>query len=348
MRIVLLGLSVSSSWANGHATNYRGLCRALLARGHDVLFLERDRPWYAAARDFDAPWVRLYDSVAELAEYEEDVRAADLVLVGSFVPDGVEVGEWALATAAGGPVAFWDIDTPVTAAKLAAGDEEYLSRELVGRYDLYLSFTSGPLLDRIGARRPRPFHCLVDAEHYRPVGAPKQWALGYLGTYSRDRQEALDRLLCAPAAARPEERFVVAGSQFPDELAWPPNVERFDHVAPAEHPRFYASQRMTLNVTRGPMAEAGWSPSVRLFEAAACGVPVVSDPWEGLETFFRPGAEILVATGPEDVFGFLHLPADELAAIGRRARARVLAEHTAERRAEQLERYAAELIGAHA
>ena len=150
----------------------------------------------------------------------------------------------------------------------------------------------------------------------------------------------------APAAAVPEERFVVAGSQFPDELAWPANVERLDHVAPADHPRFYASQRMTLNVTRGPMAEAGWSPSVRLFEAAACGVPVVSDPWEGLETFFRPGEEILVAAGPEDVLDALRLPADELAAIGRRARTRVLAEHTAERRAEQLERYVSELIGA--
>jgi spore maturation protein CgeB len=345
MRIVLLGLSVTSSWGNGHATNYRGLCRALLARGHDVLFLERDRPWYAAARDFDAPWVRLYDSVAALAASEEDVRAADLVLVGSFVPDGVEVGEWALATATG-PVAFWDIDTPVTAAKLAADDREYLSRELVGRYDLYLSFTSGPLLERIGARRPRPFHCLVDPELYRPVDAPKRWALGYLGTYSPDRQEALERLLGAPAAAVPDERFVVAGSQFPDELAWPPNVERLDHVAPADHPRFYASQRMTLNVTRGPMAEAGWSPSVRLFEAAACGVPVVSDPWEGLETFFRPGEEILIAPGPEDVLHFLDLPADELAAIGRRARTRVLAEHTAQCRAEQLERYVAELVGA--
>ena len=345
MRIVVLGLSITSSWGNGHATNYRALCRGLAARGHDVLFLERDRPWYAAARDFDAPWVRLYDSVAALAAYQEDVRAADLVLVGSFVPDGVEVGEWALATATG-PVAFWDIDTPVTAAKLAADDREYLSRELVGRYDLYLSFTSGPLLERIGARRPRPFHCLVDPELYRPVDAPKRWALGYLGTYSPDRQEALERLLGAPAAAVPEERFVVAGSQFPDELAWPANVERLDHVAPADHPRFYASQRMTLNVTRGPMAEAGWSPSVRLFEAAACGVPVVSDPWEGLETFFRPDEEILVAAGPEDVLDVLRLPADELAAIGRRARARVLAEHTAERRAEQLEGYVAELVGA--
>jgi spore maturation protein CgeB len=345
MKIVVVGLSVTSSWGNGHATNYRGLCRALLERRHDVLFLERDRPWYAAARDFDAPWVRLYDSVAALAAHEDEVRAADLVLVGSFVPDGVEVGEWMLASARG-PVAFWDIDTPVTAAKLAAGDEEYLSRELVGRYDLYLSFTSGPLLERIGARRPRPFHCLVDPDRYRPFEAPKRWTLGYLGTYSPDRQEPLERLLAAPAAALPDERFVVAGSQFPDEISWPANVERLDHVAPAEHPRFFASQRMTLNVTRGPMAEAGWSPSVRLFEAAACGVPVVSDAWEGLETFFRPGEEILVAAGPEDVLELLRLPADELAAIGRRARTRVLAEHTAERRAEQLERYVAELVGA--
>ena len=347
MKIVFLGLSITSSWGNGHATNYRALCRALAGRGHEVLFLERDVPWYRRSRDFDAPFVHLYGSVAELRRrFAATLREADLVVVGSFVPDGVEVGEWALATA-GGVGAFWDIDTPVTAEKLARDDREYLTRELAARYDLYLSFTSGPLLERLGARRPLPFHCLVDADRYRPLDAERRYALGYLGTYSADRQDALRRLLLEPARLLPDERFVVGGPQYPESLSWPANVDRLDHVPPGEHARFYASQRLTLNVTRQPMVEAGWSPSVRLFEAAACAVAVVSDPWAGLETFFVPGEEILVARSAAEVVQIVaEADPEELAEIGRRARARVLREHTAERRAEQLEGYVADLARA--
>jgi spore maturation protein CgeB len=271
------------------------------------------------------------------------VRASDLVLVGSFVPDGVAVGEWALGTA-NGVVAFWDLDTPVTAAKLEHGDDGYLTRELLERYDLYLSFTGGPLPQQLGARRSAPFHCLVDAALYRPLDAERAYALGYLGTYSADRQDALRRLLLEPARLLPDERFVVGGPQYPTTVLWPANVDRVEHVVPGDHARFYASQRLTLNITRQPMVEAGWSPSVRLFEAAACGIPVVSDWWAGLETFFTPGEEILVARSADDVVDFVHSRDDELAEIGSRARARVLAEHTGERRAEQLERHVAQLL----
>jgi spore maturation protein CgeB len=347
LKIVVLGLSITSSWGNGHATNYRALCRALAERDHELLFLERDVPWYHGSRDFDAPFVHLYSSLAELRRrFADDLRRADLVVVGSFVPEGVEVGEWALATS-GGVVAFWDLDTPVTAEKLAADDREYLSRDLAGRYDLYLSFTGGPLLERLGARRPLPFHCLVDADRYRPLGCEPSHALGYLGTYSADRQAALERLLLEPARRLPKERFVVGGPQYPESLTWPANVERRDHVAPGDHAGFYAAQRLTLNVTRRPMVDAGWSPSVRLFEAAACGVAVVSDPWRGLETFFVPDEEILVARSAADVVRFVtELDPDERADISRRARARVLAEHAAERRAEQLEAYVAKFVEA--
>ncbi|CAA9353839.1 MAG: Spore_germination_protein_CgeB, partial [uncultured Gemmatimonadaceae bacterium] len=152
MRIVLLGLSVTSAWGNGHATNYRGLMRALAGRGHDVLFLERDVPWYASQRDLpDPPWGRtvLYGSLEELRETQaEAVSAADLVVVGSYVPDGVAVGDWVQATAAG-VTAFYDIDTPVTLGKLARGDFEYLEPRQVAGYDVYLSFTGGPTLRRI-------------------------------------------------------------------------------------------------------------------------------------------------------------------------------------------------------
>lgn len=352
MRIVFLGLSITSSWGNGHATNYRALVRELSARGHDVLFCERDVPWYAAQRDLPRPpWGRtsLYSSLEELAEkHVEDVAAADLVVVGSYVPDGVAVSEWALEHA-GGATAFYDIDTPITLEKLRGGDHEYLSPELVGRFDLYLSFTGGPTLEvlerELGARRAIAFYCLVDPEAYRPIETEARWQLGYLGTYSEDRQPPLERLLLEPAARLPEARFAVAGPQYPEGIEWPANVERIEHLAPAEHPGFYSAQRFTLNVTRARMRVAGWSPSVRLFEAAACGVPVVSDRWQGLDQIFAPGEEILIADGPEDVLGFLReVGEDERREIGARARRRVLAEHTAARRCELLEQEVAGVL----
>jgi spore maturation protein CgeB len=337
VKTVWLGLSITSSWGNGPATNSRGLRAALARRGHEVLFLERDVPWYAANRDFSAAFVHLYGSLDELEQWAGHVRDADLVVVGSYVPDGCEVAAWVLSTAEG-VTAFWDIDTPVTARKLARGDHEYLAPDLVPRFDLYLSFTGGPFLQTLGARRPTPFYCIADPALYRPLDVPRRFELGYLGTYSEDRQPKLDELLLAPARARPDGRFAVAGPQYPEAIDWPANVDRFDSLPPSEHPAFYGAQRFTLNVTRADMVDAGWSPSVRLFEAAACGVPVISDWWEGLEAFFEPGREILVAQDGEDVLRHLREADPE---IGRRARRRVLAAHTAEHRARELEGHVA-------
>jgi spore maturation protein CgeB len=337
VRIVFLGLSITSSWGNGHATNYRGLCASLRRRGHDVLFLERDQPWYAASRDFEAPWVQLYTSPDQLHRWHEEVQTADLVLLGSFLPDGVAVAEWALA-AARGTVAFWDIDTPVTAAKLASGDYEYLTPALVQRFDLYLSFTGGPLLESLGAQRPHPFYCLVDPAQHRRVPVQPRWELGYLGTYSEDRQSTVDALLLEPAIRLPDQPFVVAGPMYPADIEWPSNVRYIESLPPKDHARFYSSVRFALNVTRAEMLKAGWSPSVRLFEAAACGTAVVTDWWEGLDAFFEPGWEILVARDTDDVARFLNeLPDRERLEIGNRARNRVLREHTGERRAQELE-----------
>jgi spore maturation protein CgeB len=344
MKVVFLGLSITSSWGNGHATNYRALVRELSARGHEVLFLERNVPWYAAQRDLpQPPWGRteLYGSLEDLELYGDAVAEADLTVIGSYVPEGVAVAEWALEHA-GGAVAFYDIDTPVTLGKLRRSDEEYLSPELVGRFDLYLSFTGGPTLqvleDEFGARRALAFYCLVDPDAYRPRPQVPRWDLGYLGTYSDDRQPILEELLVEPARRAPEAQFAVAGPQYPEGVEWPDNVERIEHVAPADHPAFYASQRFTLNVTRAEMRAAGWSPSVRLFEAAACGVPVISDRWDGLEAIFTPGEEILVADSADDVARYLaECGEDRRLALAERARARVLAEHTAARRCEQLE-----------
>ena len=353
LRFVFLGLSITSSWGNGHATTYRSLVRGLVEAGHDVLFLERDVPWYAENRDLpDPPHGRteLYGSLDELRErFEAEVAEADAVVVGSYVPDGVAAGEWALETARG-LVAFYDIDTPVTLSKLEARDFEYLTPELVPRYGLYLSFSGGPTLARLerewGSSCARALHCSVDPDLYHPSDAPARYALGYLGTYSADRQPGLERLLLDPARRLPQERFVVAGPQYPPELAWPANVERIEHLAPSDHPAFYAAQRFTLNVTRSDMARAGWSPSVRLFEAGACGVPVISDWWAGLDSFFRPEREILVARGAGDVVDLLRgLSPEDAGRIGAAARRRVLAEHTSACRAAELEGLVRERLG---
>ncbi len=350
MRIVVLGLSITSSWGNGHATTYRALLRGLHQRGHQVLFLERDKPWYRENRDLaDAPYagVALYESVAELEEnYRAAVRDADLVMVGSYVPEGVAVGDWVLQTAAG-ITAFYDIDTPVTLAKLERGDEEYVARRQISQYGLYFSFTGGPTLRRIekqfGARMARALYCSVDADLYFPEARERTWLMGYLGTYSEDRQPALEQLLIGPARQLTTERFAVAGPLYPDKIDWPENVERIEHLAPPQHRAFYNAQRFTLNITRADMRNSGYSPSVRLFEAAACGTPIVSDAWPGIEEFFVPGKEILIARSTADAIGYLTRPSEpEALAIGVRGRKRVLREHTAVHRALQIEQYVQE------
>jgi len=343
VRIVFLGLSVTSSWGNGHATTYRGLMRGLTERGHDVLFLERDVPWYANNRDLRHPpygETELYTSTEELQDrFGRDIARADVVIVGSYVPEGVPVGHWVQRTARG-VTAFYDIDTPVTLGKLARGDYEYLSPDLAAQYDLYLSFTGGPTLDRIrrlyDVPRPRALYCSVDPDVYYPQPYETEWDLGYLGTYSDDRQPALDRLLTHPARQMPRMRFVVAGPQYPNSITWPENVQRIEHLPPADHRQFYNSQRFTLNVTRREMVLAGWSPSVRLFEAAACGVPILSDYWPGLETFFIPGKEVIV---DDAAHALQHMDEKTRLGVGARARRVVMARHTAANRAAELEGY---------
>ncbi|ACL55480.1 CgeB family protein [Methylobacterium nodulans] len=345
--LVVLGLSLSSSWGNGHATTYRALLKAFAARGHRVTFLERDVPWYAAHRDLADPdycELILYPDLASLKDLRPRLLRADAAIVGSYVPDGVAVGRWAIAAMreAGGVAAFYDIDTPVTLAKLARGDHEYLTPDLIRAYDLYLSFTGGPVLARLerehGSPLARALYCSVDPAHYTPGGAKPSYDLSYLGTYSPDRQPTLERLLIEPARRAPHLRFVVAGPQYPADIAWPANVERREHVGPADHPAFYAASRWTLNVTRADMREAGYSPSVRLFEAAACGTPILSDAWPGLDTILTPGREIVAADGPEAVLRALtETPEPDRAALARAARRRVLAAHSAAHRATELE-----------
>ncbi|HZF42346.1 MAG TPA: glycosyltransferase [Sphingomonadaceae bacterium] len=349
MKLVVLGLSLSSSWGNGHATTFRALLAAFASRGHDILFLERDVPWYAKHRDLaDPAYCRLayYKDLEDLGRFSADIADANAVIVGSYVPEGVDVGALVQRLAAR-TVAFYDIDTPVTLAKLERGDFEYLSPTIIPGYDIYLSFTGGPTLDRLETQYKSPaaraLYCSVDPAAYPPMDVPKRWDLSYLGTWSADRQPTLERLLIEPARREPGRRFVVAGPQYPSDIDWPANVERIEHLPPSEHAAFYAASRFTLNVTRADMIAAGWSPSVRLFEAASCGTPIISDRWEGLDSLFAPDREIILADTAEHVIAAL---ANDAHAIGQAARARVMAAHTAAHRAAELEAHLAEAAAA--
>jgi spore maturation protein CgeB len=346
MRIVIFGLSVSSAWGNGHATLWRSLIGALDAAGHEVVFFEQDAPYYRRHRDLTALGGRarlwLYPAWADVRPFARAAAdQADAAIVTSYCPDGRDACALVLASRARRRV-FYDLDTPITLARLAAGEDvPYLPAGGLRGFDLVLSFTGGRALDLlrevVGAARVAPLYGSVDPEIHRPAPALPDWSgvCSYLGTWSADRAAALEALFLEPARRRGGP-FLVGGAMYPPELRWPENVRRIDHVAPPDHPAFYCSSPLTLNVTRAPMARLGYCPSGRLFEAAACGVPVLSDPWEGLEAFFTPGEEVLIAGSAEAALAAFDLPRTELAAIGRRARERTIAEHSGRRRAAQL------------
>lgn len=347
MKLVVFGLSVSSSWGNGHATLWRGLCRALAERGHRVVFFERDVPYYAAHRDLaELPGGELclygdWDEILPAARRR--LADADVGIVTSYCPDGLAAADLVLDSPA--PVrVFYDLDTPVTLDRLARGETvPYIGPRGLGDFDLVLSYTGGAALtelrERLGARRVLPLYGSVDPAVHRPVPGDDAYRadLSYLGTYAEDRQAALETLLIEPARRRPEHRFVIAGALYPQEFPWTDNIFFVRHLPPANHPAFYSSGRLTLNVTRRAMAEMGFCPSGRLFEAAACGVPLLSDAWEGLDHFFAPGREIRVARTTEDAIAALETSDEELARMARAARERVLADHTADARARELE-----------
>ena len=348
MRIVVFGLSVTSTWGNGHGTTFRALLRALHKRGHDIVFFEKDVEWYASNRDLPQPdfcKVVLFDGWREVVSLaREELRAADVAMVGSYFPSGVEAAD-ELADSSVGIKAFYDIDTPITVAGLRAQDRTgYLEARQIATFDVYFSFTGGPILreleDRFGARRAVPLYCSFGPQNYRRFGINRRFAsdFSYMGTYAPDRQPKLEEFLHEPARQLPEMKFLVAGPQYPTELSWPSNVRRIKHLNPRWHAKFYSSSRFTLNVTRRDMVKAGYSPSVRLFEAAACGATIISDNWPGLETFFSPGDEILLPVSSDDVVHYLRdVSPGEARTIGERAQARVQSEHTSERRAIEFE-----------
>lgn len=348
MHVVVFGLTISSSWGNGHATLWRSLVRALVKQGHTVTFYEKDVPYYADTRD-----LRELGGGAKLCLYSgmEDVREqarrelddADLAMCTSFCPDGRDACNLILDSKAA-VRAFYDMDTPVTLDQLrAAGDVEYLPKQGLADFDLVLSYTGGRALqelrERLGACNVSTLYGWVDPERYRPVGAVNRFraSLSYLGTYAADRQQALKDLFLRPAAILSQERFIIGGAQYPAQFPWSENILFTGHLDPSQHAEFFCSSRATLNVTRRAMAEYGYCPSGRLFEAAACGVPIVSDVWEGLSTFFTPDEEIFLARQPQDVIEVLSRTEEEWRRVADCARARTLEENTADCRARELE-----------
>jgi spore maturation protein CgeB len=346
MKIVIFGLTISSSWGNGHATLWRGLCKALIDIGHDIVFYERDVPYYANMRDLTeirGGRLELYGCWDDIRmRASSDVADADVAIVTSYCPDSIAVGEMVLAQHHALRV-FYDLDTPITLARLAAGEDVlYIDISAFPEFDLVLSYSGGRAPDefrsRLGATHVAPLYGHVDPDLHRPAAPLPQYKadLSYLGTYSEDRQHMLETLLVSPARACPKRRFLIAGTQYPQDFPWSPNIYFVRHLPPAEHSALFCSSRLTLNVTRRAMAQMGWCPSGRLFEAAACGAPLVTDNWEGLDAFFRPDDEVIVAKETSDVIAALQRDDRELMSMARRARERTLEEHSSAKRAAEL------------
>lgn len=346
MRIVVFGLTVSSSWGNGHATLWRGLCRALGEAGHRVVFFERDVPYYASHRDgtdFPGCDLRLYPSwEAVRAAARREVAGADVTIVTSYCPDGPRASEVVLEACAGTRV-FYDLDTPVTLEELEAGRQvPYLPAGGLSDFDLVLSFTGGAALDalrtRLGARRVVALYGSVDPNVHRPRRPEERFRadLAHLGTYADERRRSLESLFLEPARRSPHRRFLLAGALYPDDFARHPNVRTVAHVGPSDHAAFFSSCDLSLNVTRSAMAKWGFCPSGRLFEAAASGAAQISDAWEGLDAFFHPDSEIVVVRTADDTLAALSLDRGALARMARQARMRTLDEHTSAHRAREL------------
>lgn len=348
MKIVIFGLAITSSWGNGHATTYRSLCKALAKRGHRIEFVEKDMEWYRGNRDMPRPefcTVHLYnDWRAAKRTFLGLTRDADAIVIGSYFSDAIALTR-ELLDEGRGPLIFYDIDTPVTVARLRSqGATEYLDAKLIPFYSAYLSFAGGPLLceieNRFGSPEAVPFYCSVDPDIHRPTAVNKRYRceLSYLGTYAEDRQPGLMRMLNEPAAQMPASKFIVAGPMYPKSIPWKKNVKHIVHLSPSEHPSFYCSSRFTLNLTRGDMVASGYAPSVRLFEAAACGAAILSDWWEGLDRFLTPQHELLLVRDSRDVTDILQSVTDaERKRMGEAARDRILACQTSQHRALQFE-----------
>jgi spore maturation protein CgeB len=353
MNIAFFGSSLVSAYWNGAATYYRGVVRALHERGHRVTFYEPDAYWRQQHRDIaDPDWARVVVyPVGEGGRDESGVRAAlagargaDLVVKASGVGIFDPLLEAAVLDLQGPDtlVAFWDVDAPATLDRVQ-GDPADPLRALIPRYDLVLTYGGGDPVVRayeaLGARRCVPVYNALDPHTHHPAPPDPRFfgTLGFLGNRLPDREARVDEFFFRPAALMSGETFVLGGSGW-DSHAAPPNVVYVGHVYTADHNAFNAAPRAVLNISRESMARYGFSPATRVFEAAGAGACLITDFWEGIEMFFAPGEEILVARDGGEVARLLQgLTPERARGIGQAALARVRAEHTYAHRVAQLE-----------
>jgi len=349
MRIAFFGSSLVSAYWNGACTYYRGIVRALDARGHRVVFYEPDAFDRQAHRDIkDPPWaeVVVYEPSDERAvrEVVADAAAADVVVKASGVGVFDAVLEEAVAGLEG-PEAriFWDVDAPATLASME-GDPENPLRELIPAYDMVFTYGGGqPVIDRyaaLGARSCTPIYNALDPETHHPEPPRPELAceLAFLGNRLPDREARVEEFFFRAVEALPERTFLLGGNGWEDRVAGLGNVLYLGHVPPGDHNALNRSALAVLNVSRESMAANGWSPATRVFEAAGAGACLISDEWEGVEDFLAPDEEVLVARDGAEVAELLAgLDPERARAIGEAALERVLTEHTYDRRAEQVE-----------
>ncbi|MFU8814911.1 MAG: CgeB family protein [Pseudomonadales bacterium] len=353
MNIAFWGSSLVSAYWNGAATYYRGLLKALAKRGHRVTFYEPDAFGRQQHRDMAAPsWaeVVVYRPEADLSGLLEQSAAADLVVKASGIGVLDEFLCYALLSGrrGGGTVIYWDVDAPATLAALDAGEHPVL-REAVGDFDAVFTYGGGPpvaaaYLQR-GARQVRAIYNAVDPETHFPVPAVEAYRADatLLANRLPDREARLRSYFLDVAAAQPGYRFLLGGNGWSRQDV-SSNVGLLGHVAPQDHNALNCSARLVLNVNREDMARVGYSPATRIFEAAGAGACIVSDAWEGIDWFLEPGAEILLAHDGAEVARWLcSVEPDQAQEIGRRARLRVLDQHTYDHRALSVEQALASL-----
>lgn len=349
MNIAFFASSLVSAYWNGAATYYRGIVRALHERGHRVTFYEPDAFDRQQHRDIeDPPWAKV---VVYSAASEEDVlrtveqaRGADLVVKASGVGVHDELLERAVLELQSPEtlVVYWDVDAPATLDRMNALVSDPL-RALVPRYDLVLTYGGGDPVRRaykaLGARDCIPIYNALDPSTHFPVEPNPRFEgdLGFLGNRLPDREARVEEFFLRAAAQLPERKFLLGGSGWGDK-AVPPNVNYLGHVYTADHNAFNCTPLAVLNISRESMARYGFSPATRVFEAAGAAACLITDAWEGLDHFFEPGREMLVASSGDDVAQIVReLDAKKARAVGQAAYKRVLAEHTYAHRAAQLD-----------
>jgi spore maturation protein CgeB len=348
MRIAFFGSSLLSAYWNGAATYYRGIVKALAARGHAITFLEPDAFDRQRYRDIDPPeWARVVVYAADAEGLRGAVAYAsgvDLVVKASGVGVLDAELEAAVLEAAGADalVAFWDVDAPATLARLEADAQDPL-RALLPDYDLVLTYGGGaPVCDayrRLGARLCAPIYNALDPDDHHPVAREARFAsdLAFLGNRLPDREARVETFFFAAAAQAPEQRFLLGGSGWDDKLL-PANVRWLGHVSTRDHNALNSTARCVLNISRESMALNGWSPATRVFEAAGAGACLITDRWQGIEMFLEPEREVLVAEDGGEVAEIVRcIDEAEARRIGAAARRRLLAEHTYAQRALAVE-----------